>query len=314
MATYTVPSGDRIWAGRDVVMPDPSNATFTWPPAMTLTIPSVAGVDAPIHPKVLDLGAAWNGYRYWMAFTPYPVGNDDTKENPSIVASNDRSTWVAPTINPIIPAPSGAATGIFYNSDTHLLYKDGVMYLIYRTAQHASYYGYPCTEIVYEVHSSDGVLWSSPVQIHQQTATTKAIVLSPSIEYFNGVFRMWVVRADSDPLKIRVFTSSSITGPWAQVGDTTASISDGDSEIWHVDMCRVPNGWALLVSTRYGTTQDLWFGFSKDGVNFGSLRKCNSGSPNTYRSSIVMNATGFDFYVSDYDSRKIKILPVSIEV
>src|SRR5699024_7190098 len=40
-----------------------------------------------IHPKVLYFPNSWNGYKYWMAFTPY-TNSDIKTENPSIVASN----------------------------------------------------------------------------------------------------------------------------------------------------------------------------------------------------------------------------------
>ena len=35
------------------------------------------------HPKVLSFNKLWNGYKYWIAYTPYPHG-DETKENPFI--------------------------------------------------------------------------------------------------------------------------------------------------------------------------------------------------------------------------------------
>ena len=40
------------------------------------------------HPKVVDMGKNWNGYHYWLSYTPYPHGNDKY-ENPTIVGSND---------------------------------------------------------------------------------------------------------------------------------------------------------------------------------------------------------------------------------
>jgi len=46
-----------------------------------LDIISSYGDDQAFHPKVLNFDKPWNGYRYWMAYTPYP-GADQRKENP----------------------------------------------------------------------------------------------------------------------------------------------------------------------------------------------------------------------------------------
>ena len=40
------------------------------------------------HPKVISFEKEWNGYKYWMSFTPYPK-KDETKENPVVNVSND---------------------------------------------------------------------------------------------------------------------------------------------------------------------------------------------------------------------------------
>ena len=38
----------------------------------------------------------WNGFRYWMAMTPFHGGNEDL-ENPCILASHDGFAWQEPT-------------------------------------------------------------------------------------------------------------------------------------------------------------------------------------------------------------------------
>ncbi|MFU1857605.1 hypothetical protein BWD42_23490 [Sphingobacterium sp. CZ-UAM] len=73
----------------------------------------ISGVNASYcHPDVLYFPNKFNGYRYWMVFTPYfgAVGtNQNSKkfENPSIVVSNDGLDWTNPPglTNPIINAP-----------------------------------------------------------------------------------------------------------------------------------------------------------------------------------------------------------------
>lgn len=87
-----------------------------FPSGEVCAIPTCDGSNECTHPSVLDsvaiLGRPWHNYRYWMAFTPYP-GNTPNRfrlENPSIVASNDGTTWVVPegVQNPVVPPPGGA--------------------------------------------------------------------------------------------------------------------------------------------------------------------------------------------------------------
>ena len=72
------------------------------------------------HPKVLYFENGWRGYKYWMAYTPYPLANYSA-ENPCIAVSNDGYNWSLPegAPNPIDPKPDYG-----YNSDTHLVYNE----------------------------------------------------------------------------------------------------------------------------------------------------------------------------------------------
>ena len=60
-----------------------------------LNIPTYDGSGQAVHPDVYYNANGWNGYRYWMAMTPYPNGNA-AYENPSIVVSNDNLNWIVP--------------------------------------------------------------------------------------------------------------------------------------------------------------------------------------------------------------------------
>ncbi|OQY38473.1 MAG: hypothetical protein B6226_03600, partial [Candidatus Cloacimonetes bacterium 4572_65] len=48
----------------------------------------VEGSDEVVHPDVIYFAEAWNGYHYWMVFTPFPDAQAEY-ENPSIVCSQD---------------------------------------------------------------------------------------------------------------------------------------------------------------------------------------------------------------------------------
>lgn len=308
MTTYSAPADDRIYAGRDVPVRNPSLASITWPPGADCTIPSAEGVNAPIHPKVIDTGVGgWGGYRYWMAFTPYPLSNDDTKENPCVVASNDGDTWVAPAANPIVPAPAGVQQARNFNSDTHLLFHGGVMYLIWRHWTGETDYGPPAVETLYYSASSDGVTWGAHTQIMQIAQdVVSSVLLSPCISFYDGEFWMWAYRRPL-PIVCHLYKATSLTGPWTGPTVCDLTINASPSEIWHFDTVRIPNGWAQFIGDRFGTHNDQWVSYSKNGINWEPPKNLSLGvAPQVYRSSFVRNGAGFDCWVGDWGTRKIR--------
>ena len=68
-----------------------------------LIIKTPEGSNQPYHPSVIYIPEGWNGYKYWMAETPYPLGEDgDWKglppyrerwENPCVHVSKDGIHW-----------------------------------------------------------------------------------------------------------------------------------------------------------------------------------------------------------------------------
>lgn len=82
-----------------------------------------------MHPCVIDFKIdhsleSWCGFRYWMAYTPYP-NFDSAKENPCLLVSNDGVTWMnhPQLVNPIVLRPIGP-TNTNYNSDPELIYDE----------------------------------------------------------------------------------------------------------------------------------------------------------------------------------------------
>jgi len=77
-------------------------------------IQDISGKNASYcHPDVEYFPKGFNGYKYWMVFTPYfgILGSDRAAslyENPSIVVSNDGKEWITPTglSNPIQRRPA----------------------------------------------------------------------------------------------------------------------------------------------------------------------------------------------------------------
>ncbi len=160
----------------------------------------VTGIPSPYepqdeltHPSVLDMetemnasGARWNGYRYWMAVTPYPGGSDPA-ENPSIFASNDLDTWVVPSevVNPIVPWPTYG-----YNSDPNLAWDpdNETMHLVWRRVTSSTGGGDAVGKYIFHSSSKDGWSTRTPDQILVYSSTDQ--LLSPSI-FWDGSMSKW---------------------------------------------------------------------------------------------------------------------------
>lgn len=91
-----------------------------------LITPTYEGSGQAMHPSIIDFKneyglEQWNGYRFWMAVTPFPFGNS-IFENPCILVSFDGLTWFSPPgfKNPLdIPDKPNQD---HYNSDPELIY------------------------------------------------------------------------------------------------------------------------------------------------------------------------------------------------
>lgn len=109
------------------------------------------------HPKVLDLGKdGWNGYRYWVSYTPYPQGNDEY-ENPHIVASNDLINYSEIKFSQ--PVLSNYKNGRCFNSDSEIVYNNDLnrLEIIWRYTDYDIDYA-----SLLMSYSYDGNTWSKP--------------------------------------------------------------------------------------------------------------------------------------------------------
>lgn len=82
-----------------------------------LDITTPYGDKGGTHPKVINFEKPWNGYKYWMAYSPYPKHRAKF-ENPVIMASNDLVKWEYP--NPELRKnilDEASIDGKIYNSD-----------------------------------------------------------------------------------------------------------------------------------------------------------------------------------------------------
>lgn len=188
--------------------------------------PTYDGSGESVHPDVLYFPLGWNGYRYWMAMTPYPNG-DDTVENPSILASHDGNTWVVPAglTNPI-----AAPDFVGYYPDPELTYdpETGRVYCIWigRMTEAA-------TPSVLASYSTDGVTWAPKYELF----AVEANEVSPSAAIIGGEVWVWTPqKTDAGPHKLwlRKGTTLDGSGTWA-ASECTFPTPDGLG-LWHIDV------------------------------------------------------------------------------
>lgn len=221
-----------------------------------LTVPTYDGSGQGTHPDVIDFGGKTvNGYRYWMAFTPYPSGNSNM-ENPSVVASTDGQTWQVPSglTNPIDPQP-----GYGYNSDTDWAFADGTFYLYYRGTDNTT------NDYVLARTSKDGVAWSNELAVFTKSF---ARALSPAVLRLpDGTWRMWLV----DSVNNQVVTATStdpLTG-WSALTPVTIQTYGGGNSIspWHIDVEYYRGVYYMLLCERTAPGNERIAGAtSVDGV------------------------------------------------
>lgn len=226
-----------------------------------------------LHPSLCHVKSGFAGYRYWMAYTPYP-DSDNSFENPCIAASNDLVNWSYPSTNPIIPDPGGT----YYNSDTDMYFDEAGQRLVmlWRDVTGA-------TAQLKIVTSVDGVTWSAPTTIYtaaNPATSTATDIASPSI-WYNSATSKWEiigfnVKDNASAWSVVKITSSALLSGW----DTSASWTvitmtpPAGRKWWHGQFRRLSGGAIVgLVQDNpgtVGTSGDLYSVYSADGVTFAS--------------------------------------------
>ncbi len=250
-----------------------------------LNIPSyVIGNDEVVHPDVVYIPNGWNGYKYWMVFTPFP-NSAPQYENPSIVVSQDGIIWSVPSglTNPVVlPYDDIYDPNNFYHSDPDLILSpdQNTMYLCWRN--HAGWN----EEKFGVISSTDGINWTNPIYPFSTLSTNGERILSPSIIYNGSEYELYTVNSKTSPRTYFRRTASIPTGTWGNKTEVDFLINDGSSwintddytgnlqyasQIWHFNILYENNEYWVIASVG-GATQtrggQLWIGKSLDGLNW----------------------------------------------
>lgn len=263
----------------------------------------------PTHPSVLYFENGWNGYRYWMAMTPYPF-NNGSFENPSIVVSDDGVEWKVPdgVENPLVGTPTPG-----HNCDVDLVhYKNAYtdelrMYYVEADDQDRSW--------VKVLASTDGITWLERGKPVVSDLRSPYGTLSPSVEQLpDGTFRMWAVDTGYDGWCCQTNTVQYRTSPnginWSEPIDCPDFEQPG-YKIWHMDVHyneQLKKYQAVYPAYPAGTNCDyckLFYAESVDGLHWATFSKpiLTAGENGSwddfciYRSSLLMTEDNSNFGV-----------------
>lgn len=194
-----------------------------------LTIVSAYNDNNGYHPKVINFPLKWNGYKYWMAYTPYTDCNDFF-ENPHIMVSNDMYNWEEPKgfKNPLEDTPKNHKAFKVYNSDTHLVYNNSnnTLECWWRYVNDID-----DQVIIKRKITKDGINWSNTENMYV-AKRSKRDILSPVILYEDGKYKLYGVGRG---FRI-IYTTSTDGKNWDEEKLYDVEYDDDNLKTWHIDI------------------------------------------------------------------------------
>lgn len=267
-----------------------------------LNIVSPYGDDEAYHPKVLSFEEQWNGYKYWMSYTPYPKG-DDSKENPCIVASNDLITWETPEglVNPI-DIPTETQKLKRYNSDSHILYNNTLnrMECYWRYVDDINN-----EAVIYRSYSTNGVEWSKSEKAFVAKPRDEQDFVSPTLLYENNMYKMWYINKNN----VVTYAESKDGKQWNNEQILTIKYEE-KLKTWHLDVIHTQNGYEMITvaykNWKEHNNMNLYYTVSQDGINWNTAKTILEPSKGTqywdnrgiYRSSFIYENGMYYVYYS----------------
>jgi len=212
-----------------------------------------------VHPGVWVFDEPWNGWKYWMIYTPYPDALSGY-ENPSIEVSNDGVNWQVPAglTNPISPKPP---TDAGFNSDPEIFFDDltQTLRVIFRTSGESA----ESDRDIFEQYTSDGINWSVKTSILHTVSSTENFV-SPTTVWDGSNWQVWTADfADSQAISRR--TRATVND---SLGSKTACTLTGigADQVWHFQVKLVDGEYLMLAQTGDSGGGELWLVRSDDGL------------------------------------------------
>lgn len=203
-----------------------------------LNLPSAYDDNQPTHPKILYFKDGWNGYKYWLTYSPYPYGNDKY-ENPHILVSNDLVNFKEPDgfENPLVDTPEEFIHEKIYNSDPHLVYNDDndTLEIYYRFVDNTK-----DEVIIYRKTTKDGINWTDSEEILKEKRSKKDYV-SPAIIYDDHMYKMWYV--DKNTV---MYEESQDGKTYTNKREIKIRYNNSSLKTWHLDVIKTDIGYEMI--------------------------------------------------------------------
>lgn len=247
-----------------------------------LPTPYSAVTSEAVHPSVVHVPNGWNGYEYWMAYTPYPNTNDQY-ENPCIAASNDRVNWVLPAGAPNPVVPNNFVNGHLSDADI-CIGPDNRLHMIYRWKDRAA-----GTEGFAVLSSANGSDWTTPTVVLSVTTANKSF-LSPSMLWTGTQWEVYAVDPISVGRPVVRWVLNSLSDTWTTTpAVVTAPLGTGQAW-WHTNVKLLPGGARAMLAQSDVGAGALYFGVSTDGGATFAVRPIQRAGVGYqwYRSSFVV--------------------------
>lgn len=280
-----------------------SEAPIDYSVEKPLIINDFSGYNQPYHPSVLFFANGWNGYKYWMAQTPFPWGGlpyRDRWECPVIYRSQDGIQW-EPVVNPLDDLTESEIANKDYFSDPHLVMNNGRLECWYRITRGNDFHTY-----ILRKTTTDGVTWTAREMMID--CWVYGQVRSHAIIIDNGKWKMWLTGIGGANDTAYAESNDGLT--W-----TPRQNVNVDRMLWHLDCVKLDGKYYLLgyQTVAYGNTLELFE--STDGINFTHVKQilAKSGiagsfySSGLYRSCIVKTDKDLRIYFSAYTQEKTSL-------
>jgi hypothetical protein len=277
--------------GSNVTINKATNPDFSIKAPLTLN--DFSGYNEPYHPSVLYFSKGWNGYKYWMAQTPYPMVAPpyrDRWECPVIYRSNDGVSWEV-VVNPLDDLTSSEITNEDYFSDPHLVINGGTLECWYRITRGNDLHTY-----ILRKKTTDGVNWSARETIID--CNVYGMVRSQALFIEDGKYKMWYTGKSGNAGDVGY--SESVDGlTW---GTRTNVTIDKSMTIWHLDCVKLDGKYYLLGYVVGSESLELFE--SVNGINFTFVKQLLIKGGNTfytaglYRSCITRTDDDLRIYFS----------------
>ena len=235
------------------------------------------------------------------------VHTDQRKENPHVCVSNDKIHWKpfegegkAVALDPLTPFENPDKQ---YNSDTHLVYRKDINTLecYWRQVDNRTQ-----IDKIMKRTTTDGIHWSKAQNVLVSDAHTDRI-LSPSIIYENGRYKMWTVNCKG---KYPILYRESKDGfHWSNPRKIQLKYPSNNLRSWHLDVIHTNKGYEIIVvafiNGHKHREMNLYYTSSKNEHDFKkcitilkpSQKKKTWDNRGIYRSSFfVENGTYYIYY------------------